>query len=80
VEKAFESRPRSRCGTRRFCIQCNKCALVCPHAAIRAKVADPDALAARPSTFKSIPYKGNEYPGMNYIIQVAPEDCTGCSL
>jgi pyruvate-ferredoxin/flavodoxin oxidoreductase len=63
-----------------LCIQCNKCALVCPHAAIRAKVATPDALAAHPDTFKSVPYKGAEYAGMDYIIQVAPEDCTGCSL
>lgn len=63
-----------------LCIQCNKCALVCPHAAIRAKVATPEALAGRPSTFKSVPYKGSEYDGMDYIIQVAPEDCTGCSL
>jgi pyruvate-ferredoxin/flavodoxin oxidoreductase len=63
-----------------LCIQCNKCALVCPHAAIRAKVASPDALEGRPDTFKSIPYKGAEYAGMDYIIQVAPEDCTGCSL
>ena len=63
----------------KICIQCNKCAMVCPHAAIRAKVAEPKALADRPETFKSIPYKGNEYAGMDYIIQVAPEDCTGCS-
>jgi len=63
-----------------LCIQCNKCALVCPHAAIRAKVATPESLAAHPATFKSVPYKGAEYAGMDYIIQVAPEDCTGCSL
>jgi pyruvate-ferredoxin/flavodoxin oxidoreductase len=63
-----------------LCIQCNKCALVCPHAAIRAKLAAPAALADRPATFKSVPYKGAEHEGMDYIIQVAPEDCTGCSL
>jgi len=63
-----------------LCIQCNKCTLVCPHAAIRAKVATPLSLEAHPETFKSVPYKGSEYAGMNYIIQVAPEDCTGCSL
>jgi pyruvate-ferredoxin/flavodoxin oxidoreductase len=63
-----------------LCIQCNKCAMVCPHAAIRAKVAEPAALTDRPDTFKSIAYKGSEYAGMQYIIQVAPEDCTGCSL
>ena len=64
----------------KVCIQCNKCAMVCPHAAIRAKVVPPAALAGAPLTFKSTPYKGNEFPGESYIIQVAPEDCTGCSL
>jgi pyruvate-ferredoxin/flavodoxin oxidoreductase len=63
-----------------LCIQCNKCTLVCPHAAIRVKVATPEALAGRPETLKSVPYKGTEYAGMDYVIQVAPEDCTGCSL
>ncbi len=63
-----------------LCIQCNKCALVCPHAAIRAKVVRPAAMIDRPDTFKSVPYKGQEYAGLDYIIQVAPEDCTGCSL
>ena len=63
-----------------LCIQCNKCTLVCPHAAIRAKVADPKALETKPSTFKSMKYKGKEFDGKDYIIQVAPEDCTGCTL
>jgi len=64
----------------RICIQCNQCALVCPHAAIRAKVYDEGALAARPSTFKATDYRGNEYKGKQFTIQVAPEDCTGCNL
>ena len=63
-----------------ICIQCNKCAMVCPHAAIRAKVYDPAALAGAPATFKSVDYKGPEYKGQKYTIQVAPEDCTGCTL
>ena len=63
-----------------ICIQCNQCALVCPHAAIRAKVYDDSVLAGAPPTFKSTPYKGNEYKGKLYTIQVAPEDCTGCNL
>jgi pyruvate-ferredoxin/flavodoxin oxidoreductase len=64
----------------KICIQCNQCALVCPHAAIRAKVYDDSALSGAPSTFKATPYKGNEYKGKQYTIQVAPEDCTGCNL
>ena len=42
----------------KICIQCNQCALVCPHAAIRAKVYEPGALSGAPATFKSTPYKG----------------------
>jgi pyruvate-ferredoxin/flavodoxin oxidoreductase len=62
------------------CIQCNQCALVCPHAAIRAKVYDESVLAGAPSTFKSTPFRGREFKGKAYTIQVAPEDCTGCHL
>ncbi len=64
----------------KICIQCNKCAMVCPHAAIRAKVYEPAELSGAPETFKSIDYKGGEFKGMKYTIQVAPEDCTGCSI
>ncbi|HET7291236.1 MAG TPA: pyruvate:ferredoxin (flavodoxin) oxidoreductase [Vicinamibacteria bacterium] len=64
----------------KICIQCNQCALVCPHAAIRAKVYDETALAKRPPTFKATAYRGNEYKGRQFTIQVAPEDCTGCNL
>ncbi len=63
-----------------ICIQCNKCAMVCPHAAIRAKVYTPDLLAKAPATFKAVDYKGQDFKGMKYTIQVAPEDCTGCRL
>ncbi len=63
-----------------ICIQCNQCVLVCPHATIRAKVYDADQLAAAPPTFTSTPYKGLEFKGRQYTIQVAPEDCTGCAL
>lgn len=64
-----------------LCIQCNKCALVCPHAAIRAKVYGPEELKNAPATFKSMDYKGKEFgDGAKYTIQVAPEDCTGCQL
>jgi pyruvate-ferredoxin/flavodoxin oxidoreductase len=65
------------------CIQCNQCALVCPHAAIRAKVYAPEALsamAAAPAGFRSRPYKAPDHAGFAYTLQVAPEDCTGCGL
>jgi len=64
----------------KVCIQCNQCALVCPHAAIRAKVYDETSLAGAPESFKSTAYKGKEYQGKHFTIQVAPEDCTGCNL
>ena len=63
-----------------LCIQCNKCAMVCPHAAIRPKVFTPENLTNAPATFKSTEFKVREYPGMLYSLQVAPEDCTGCQL
>jgi pyruvate-ferredoxin/flavodoxin oxidoreductase len=62
------------------CIQCNKCSLVCPHATIRPKVYSPELLEGAPPTFKSMDYKGKEYQGLKYTLQVAPEDCTGCAL
>jgi pyruvate-ferredoxin/flavodoxin oxidoreductase len=54
--------------------------MVCPHAAIRAKVYDPVHLDAAPSTFQSVPYRGREFSDLHYTLQVAPEDCTGCNL
>jgi pyruvate-ferredoxin/flavodoxin oxidoreductase len=63
-----------------LCIQCNKCAMVCPHAAIRAKVYEPARLDGAPLTFKSTEFRGNEFKGSKYTIQVAAEDCTGCTL
>jgi pyruvate-ferredoxin/flavodoxin oxidoreductase len=63
-----------------LCIQCNKCVLVCPHAAIRVKVYDPEHLDGAPETYKAVDYKAKDFPGAKYTIQVAPEDCTGCTL
>lgn len=63
-----------------LCIQCGKCAMVCPHAAIRLKVAKAAALAQAPADFKSADFKGKEFAGDKFIVQCAPEDCTGCTL
>ncbi|MFC2135533.1 pyruvate:ferredoxin (flavodoxin) oxidoreductase [Bacteroidota bacterium] len=62
------------------CIQCGKCALVCPHAAIRIKVYDQDLVKDAPATFKHTTAKGKEFENQAYSIQVAVEDCTGCEL
>ena len=62
------------------CIQCGKCAMVCPHAVIRIKAYETDCLANAPSTFKSTEARDREWQGLKYAIQVAPEDCTGCAI
>ncbi|MBE2219294.1 MAG: pyruvate:ferredoxin (flavodoxin) oxidoreductase [Ignavibacteria bacterium] len=63
------------------CIQCNKCAIVCPHAAIRPKVYDEKELTNAPETFKYTKYRGKEYGDTaQYSLQVAVEDCTGCGI
>jgi pyruvate-ferredoxin/flavodoxin oxidoreductase len=63
-----------------ICIQCSKCALVCPHAVIRIKAVEPAVLAEAPETFKHVPAKETDWQGLEYTIQVSPEDCTGCGI
>ncbi len=60
------------------CIQCGRCTLVCPHAAVRPKAYDEKYLKDAPESFKSTDAKGKEVKGLKYTIQIAPEDCTGC--
>ncbi len=62
------------------CIQCGKCAMVCPHAVIRIKAYEPDVLADAPTTFKATDARDREWDGLKYTIQVAPEDCTACGM
>ena len=59
------------------CIQCGKCSMVCPHAAIRMNVYEPECLAGAPEAFRSIDAKQKDYADLKFTIQVAPEDCTG---
>jgi pyruvate-ferredoxin/flavodoxin oxidoreductase len=63
-----------------LCIQCGKCIFVCPHSVIRAKVVEPGELTAAPEGFKTSDARWREFPGQKYTLQVAVEDCTGCSL
>ncbi|SBO43385.1 pyruvate:ferredoxin (flavodoxin) oxidoreductase [Cyanobium sp. NIES-981] len=63
-----------------LCVQCGKCVMVCPHGVIRAKVAEPEAFAAAPEGFRTAPARDHAFPGQTFTIQVAAEDCTGCSL
>jgi pyruvate-ferredoxin/flavodoxin oxidoreductase len=65
-----------------LCTQCNKCAFICPHAAIRAKVYDKTLLDRAPQTFKHMDAIGKEWDKKEeaYTLQVSTEDCTGCML
>jgi pyruvate-ferredoxin/flavodoxin oxidoreductase len=63
-----------------ICIDCARCALVCPHAAIRTKVYDEAARAALPATLPTKTFRSREHPGLHLTIQVAPDDCTGCGV
>ena len=61
------------------CIQCNQCAYVCPHAAIRPFLINEDEMAKLPEgtqTLAAVPNK--QFPGLNFKIQVSVLDCTGC--
>ncbi len=62
------------------CIQCGKCTAVCPHAAIRSKVFDPEELAGAPDSFKCADAKSRDWKGRKFVIQVSAGDCTGCTL
>jgi pyruvate-ferredoxin/flavodoxin oxidoreductase len=65
-----------------LCTQCNKCVAICPHAAIRAKVVPNEIMADAPDSLKSVPAKGRPFSAEteSYVLQVSPEDCTGCDL
>ncbi|MCW5518455.1 pyruvate:ferredoxin (flavodoxin) oxidoreductase [Aureitalea sp. L0-47] len=65
-----------------LCTQCNKCVAICPHAAIRAKVVPNTELANAPTSLKAVPAKGRPFNSAeeSYVLQVSPEDCTGCDL
>ena len=64
-----------------LCIQCGKCAFVCPHATIRTKVYEDSYLENAPETFKHTNAKFREFrEGWSFTVQVAPEDCTGCGM
>jgi pyruvate-ferredoxin/flavodoxin oxidoreductase len=60
------------------CIQCNQCALVCPHAAIRAKQIEPDRLTDAPQGFQTLKSTSKNDRDLQFKIQVYIEDCTGC--
>ena len=60
------------------CIQCNQCAMVCPHATIRPVLLDADEAASAPESFAAVDAKGTELAGLKFRMQVSPLDCLGC--
>ncbi len=60
------------------CIQCNQCAYVCPHAAIRPFLLTPEEKQAAPDGTVTIATKGAAFEGHEFRIQLSPLDCTGC--
>jgi pyruvate-ferredoxin/flavodoxin oxidoreductase len=62
------------------CIQCNQCAYVCPHAAIRPFLLDEKELAGAPEGTKTLKPLGKGFEGLHYRIQVSTLDCTGCGV
>jgi len=63
-----------------ICIDCARCALVCPHAAIRIKYVSDGALNDAPESILSTATRGRDFPDHRLIVQVAPDDCTGCGV
>jgi len=60
------------------CIQCNQCAYICPHSAIRPFLSSEEEDKQAPAAFASIKATGKEFEGLKFRIQVSPLDCTGC--
>jgi pyruvate-ferredoxin/flavodoxin oxidoreductase len=60
------------------CIQCNQCAMVCPHAAIRPVLLTQEEVQKAPSGFTAKKAVGKEAVGLSFRIQVYTEDCMGC--
>ena len=64
------------------CIQCNRCAMACPHAAIRPVLLTEEEKAGAPESFVTVPAKGlgKDAPAYSFRMQVSPYDCLGCGV
>ncbi|AMK12789.1 pyruvate:ferredoxin (flavodoxin) oxidoreductase [Pseudodesulfovibrio indicus] len=60
------------------CIQCNQCAFVCPHAALRPVLLDEADAAKAPASFATLDAVGKDVKGMRFRLQVNTLDCLGC--
>ena len=81
IREAKSRARKFRSGTTEFCIQCGKCVLVCPHAAIRSQGLRAGGAGRCAGDVQVAPTRDcRNCKGMKYTIQVAAEDCTGCEL
>ena len=64
------------------CIQCNRCAMACPHAAIRPVLLSEEEKAQVPASFETVPAKGlgKDAPAYSFRMQISPYDCLGCGV
>lgn len=62
------------------CVQCGNCSVVCPHAAIRAKLFHESHLEIAPEGFPAAPIDARGFPETRFTLQIYAEDCTGCGL
>jgi len=60
------------------CIQCNQCAMVCPHAAIRPVLVTEEEKKNAPEGFETKKAVGKDAEGLSFRMQIYPEDCVGC--
>ncbi|HEY2620278.1 MAG TPA: pyruvate:ferredoxin (flavodoxin) oxidoreductase [Acetobacteraceae bacterium] len=62
------------------CIQCGQCSFVCPHGVIQARYFDRARLSDAPAGFRSAPINVRGFPDVQFALDFAIEDCTGCAL
>ncbi len=64
------------------CIQCNRCSMACPHAAIRPVLLSDEEKAQVPASFETVPAKGlgKDVPAYSFRMQISPYDCLGCGV
>src|SRR5665648_19776 len=63
-----------------LCTDCGKCAVTCPHSALRIKIFPKEQLAGAPEGFQAKPFKSRDLPDHMLSITIAADDCTGCGI
>ena len=63
-----------------LCTDCGKCAVTCPHTAVRIKIFPNEQLEGAPEGFQSKPFKSRDMPDYQLSIAIAADDCTGCGI